>query len=93
MHELPNAAGDINEELVKAAANGDVSRVEELLVQDTADPNGEFVGHTALQAAAQNGHAEVSEINKIPVTHPISVYVHLLSLSLLVSKISSLSKT
>lgn len=45
---------------MKAAANGDVSKVEELLQQRDADPNGVFVGHTALQAAAQNGHADVS---------------------------------
>jgi len=51
--------GDINEELVKAAANGDVAKVEELIQTKEADPNGVFVGHTALQAAAQNGHAEV----------------------------------
>ena len=51
--------GDINEELVKAAANGDISKVEELIQTRDADPNGVFVGHTALQAAAQNGHADV----------------------------------
>lgn len=45
---------------MKAAANGDISKVEELLQQRDADPNGVFVGHTALQAAAQNGHAEVA---------------------------------
>ena len=52
--------GDINEELVKAAANGDSSKIEELIQHRDADPNGVFVGHTALQAAAQNGHAEVN---------------------------------
>ena len=54
--------GDINEELVKAAANGDIGKVEELIQTRDADPNGVFVGHTALQAAAQNGHADVSLI-------------------------------
>ena len=53
-------SGDINEELVKAAANGDSSKIEELIQHKDADPNGVFVGHTALQAAAQNGHAEVN---------------------------------
>ncbi|KAF6027626.1 MIB1 [Bugula neritina] len=57
-----NVSGDINEELVKAAANGDVSKVEELIQTKEADPNGVFVGHTALQAAAQNGHAEVVRV-------------------------------
>ncbi|XP_067936875.1 E3 ubiquitin-protein ligase MIB1-like [Watersipora subatra] len=57
-----NAAGDINEELVKAAANGDISKVEELIQTQDADPNGVFVGHTALQAAAQNGHADVVRV-------------------------------
>lgn len=56
-------AGDINEELVKAAANSDTLKVEELLKSREADPNGVFVGHTALQAAAQNGHADVRPIN------------------------------
>lgn len=54
--------GDINEELVKAAANGDIGKVEDLIQKRDADPNGVFVGHTALQAAAQNGHADVSHL-------------------------------
>lgn len=51
---------------MKAAANGDVNKVEELLQQQDADSNGVFVGHTALQAAAQNGHADVSKLGLIP---------------------------
>lgn len=58
-------AGDINEEMVKAAANGDISKVEELIQTRDADPNGVFVGHTALQAAAQNGHADVSRSTQL----------------------------
>lgn len=62
-------SGDVNEELVKSAANGDVQKVEEILKQQassagaashaTPDVNGVFAGHTALQAASQNGHLEV----------------------------------
>lgn len=63
----PHVSGDITEELVKAAANGDATKCEEFLSgcspngQSTspADVNGVFAGHTALQAASQNGHLEV----------------------------------
>ncbi|XP_055613613.1 E3 ubiquitin-protein ligase mind-bomb [Uranotaenia lowii] len=77
----PHASGDTTEELVKAAANGDVAKVEELLSgannqnvassssggQDSSqvvkvDVNGVFAGHTALQAASQNGHLEVIQV-------------------------------
>ncbi|CAF0984861.1 unnamed protein product [Adineta steineri] len=51
--------GDIHEELVKAAANGDLKRVEDLLKRPNIDVNGIFAGHTALQAAAQNGHKQI----------------------------------
>uniref|UniRef100_A0A914X811 RING-type E3 ubiquitin transferase n=1 Tax=Plectus sambesii TaxID=2011161 RepID=A0A914X811_9BILA len=51
-------AGDVNEELVKAAANGDAQKCEEILARPDADVNGIFAGHTALQAAAQNGHMD-----------------------------------
>lgn len=54
--------GDANEELVKAAANGDATRCAEILGRTDAqhvDVNGFYGGHTALQAAAQNGHVEV----------------------------------
>nr|CAG4643779.1 EOG090X02DA [Lepidurus arcticus] len=54
-----HVTGDVNEELVKAAANGDAQKVEELLKRPDADGNGVFAGHTALQAASQNGHLEV----------------------------------
>ncbi|XP_045487539.1 E3 ubiquitin-protein ligase MIB1 [Pieris rapae] len=52
--------GSANEELVKAAANGDAARCADILGgSDDADVNGVSAGHTALQAAAQNGHVEV----------------------------------
>lgn len=61
-----HVSGDVNEELVKAAANGDAQKCEEILKrQDASDMskvNGVFAGHTALQAASQNGHVEVIKI-------------------------------
>lgn len=54
--------GDAVEELVKAAANGDSQRVEELLLKEDANVNGVFAGHTALQAASQNGHEETVRV-------------------------------
>lgn len=54
-----HVSGDVNEELVKAAANGDAQKCEEILKRADADVNGVFAGHTALQAASQNGHLEV----------------------------------
>ena len=55
-----HVSGDVTEELVKAAANGDPPKVEELINRDECHVNGVFAGHTALQAASQNGHLEVS---------------------------------
>ena len=52
-------SGDVVEELVKAAANGDQAKVEELVTRADCCVNGVFAGHTALQAASQNGHLEV----------------------------------
>ena len=57
-----HVTGDVHEELVKAAANGDTQKVEEILKRVDADVNGVFAGHTALQAASQNGHLEVIKI-------------------------------
>lgn len=62
-----HVTGDINEELVKAAANGDASKVDEILSRSDADvgisnANGMFAGHTALQAASQNGHSDVIKV-------------------------------
>ncbi|XP_074027199.1 E3 ubiquitin-protein ligase mind-bomb [Leptinotarsa decemlineata] len=61
-----HVSGDVNEELVKSAANGDAQKCEEVLKQSSTagagigpDVNGVFAGHTALQAASQNGHLEV----------------------------------
>ncbi|XP_046961355.1 E3 ubiquitin-protein ligase MIB1 [Vanessa cardui] len=56
-----HVTGDANEELVKAAANGDAARCADILARTDgaqADVNGVYGGHTALQAAAQNGHVE-----------------------------------
>ncbi len=47
------------EDMVKGAANGDVSRVEELLESAACCVDDQFNGRTALQAAAQNGHIYV----------------------------------
>eukprot|EP00094_Tigriopus_californicus_P008731 TCALIF_08416-PA protein Name:"Similar to mib1 E3 ubiquitin-protein ligase mib1 (Xenopus laevis)" AED:0.20 eAED:0.20 QI:0/0/0/1/1/1/7/0/699 len=57
-----HVSGDVTEELVKAAANGDAQKMEELLGREECNVNGVFAGHTALQAASQNGHAEVIRI-------------------------------
>ncbi|XP_048488040.1 E3 ubiquitin-protein ligase mib1 isoform X4 [Plutella xylostella] len=60
-----HVSGDTNEELVKAATNGDAARCAEILSRADgarADVNGVFGGHTALQAAAQNGHVEVIRV-------------------------------
>ena len=54
-----HVSGDVTEELVKAAANGDSQKVDELLGREECNVNGVFAGHTALQAASQNGHLEV----------------------------------
>lgn len=52
--------------MVKAAASGNAARCEEFLSGchenangQTADVNGVFAGHTALQAGSQNGHLDV----------------------------------
>eukprot|EP00112_Aurelia_sp_Birch-Aquarium-sp1_P018775 Seg4531.2 transcript_id=Seg4531.2/GoldUCD/mRNA.D3Y31 product="E3 ubiquitin-protein ligase MIB1" protein_id=Seg4531.2/GoldUCD/D3Y31 len=50
---------DPTEELVKAAAESDVQKVEELLSNRELPVNGVFAGHTALQAASQNGGVDV----------------------------------
>lgn len=64
-----HVSGDVNEELVKSAANGDSQKCEEVLKQSNTagagigpDVNGVFAGHTALQAASQNGHLEVISV-------------------------------
>lgn len=48
--------------MVKAAANGDAQKCEEILKKRDADVNGVFASHTALQAASQNGHLEVIKV-------------------------------
>ncbi|XP_023313417.1 E3 ubiquitin-protein ligase MIB1 isoform X2 [Trichogramma pretiosum] len=57
-----HVSSDVNEELVKTAANGDLAKCEECLKRPEADVNGIFAGHTALQAASQNGHLDVIKI-------------------------------
>nr|XP_006814876.1 PREDICTED: E3 ubiquitin-protein ligase mib1-like [Saccoglossus kowalevskii] len=57
-----HVSGDVNEELVKTAANGDSVKIEEILKRTEADVNGMFAGHTALQAASQNGHIDVVKL-------------------------------
>lgn len=52
-------SGDIAEDLVKAAANGDELKCMELLAKPDCDVNSVYASHTALQAASQNGHLEV----------------------------------
>jgi len=54
-----HVSGDVVEELVKAAANGDQAKLDELVTRSDCNVNGVFAGHTALQAASQNGHLEV----------------------------------
>lgn len=55
-------SGDSVEELVRAAANGDVTRCKDVLKRPDANVNGMFASHTALQAASQNGHLEVIKV-------------------------------
>ena len=62
-----HVSGDLTEELVKAAANGDTQKVEELVARDECNVNGVFAGHTALQAASQNGHSEVVTLTSLPL--------------------------
>lgn len=57
-----HSTGDVNLELVKSAANGDVATCEEVILRKSADVNGMFGGHTALQAASQNGHINVVKL-------------------------------
>ncbi len=55
--------GDITEELVKAAANGDSFKCEAILNgSNGSNVNQVFAGHTALQAASQNGHLNVIRV-------------------------------
>ncbi len=44
---------------MKAAASGDTSKCDQLLQIPGANVNAIFAGHTALQAAAQNGHINI----------------------------------
>jgi E3 ubiquitin-protein ligase mind-bomb len=74
-----HVSGDVNEELVKTAANGDAQKCEESLKRTDADVNGVFAGHTALQAASQNGHLEVIKIllrHKADVEIEVGVIEH-----------------
>lgn len=57
-----HVTGDVNEEFVKASANGDFQKCEELLKRGDCEVNCTFSGHTAMQAASQNGHLDVLRI-------------------------------
>lgn len=61
-----HVSGGLVEELVKAAANGDLKRCGDICRLNKSDitriVNGIFAGHTALQAACQNGHKQVVEL-------------------------------
>ncbi|XP_014247997.1 E3 ubiquitin-protein ligase MIB1 [Cimex lectularius] len=57
-----SSTGDINLKLVRSAANGDVQTCEEVLIRKEVNVNAIFGGHTALQAASQNGHVEVVKL-------------------------------
>ncbi|CAG0916950.1 unnamed protein product [Notodromas monacha] len=57
----PSPTGDIVEDLVKSSANGDATIALDCL-QAGANVNGFHSGHSALQAAAQNGHEEVIKL-------------------------------
>ena len=48
-------SADFTDELT----NSFLFKVEELLSREECNVNGVFAGHTALQAASQNGHLEV----------------------------------
>ncbi|CAB4060140.1 MIB [Lepeophtheirus salmonis] len=57
---VTKVAGDVSAlPGTSTAANGDPQEVEELVSRDGCNVNGVFAGHTALQAASQNGHIEV----------------------------------
>lgn len=73
--------GDVNEELVKAAAIGDIQKCETCLRRSDANVNGVFGSHTALQAASQNGHLDVI---KLLLRHKADVEVEVCSLLCLV---------
>ncbi len=44
-----HVSGDVNEDLVKSAANGDAQKCQEILQRPDSIVNGVFAGHTALQ--------------------------------------------
>lgn len=44
------------------SANGDAGRCEQILNIDGIDVNAIFAGHTALQAASQNGHIDIIQL-------------------------------
>ncbi|RNA27483.1 E3 ubiquitin- ligase MIB1 [Brachionus plicatilis] len=53
---------ELSEELVKAAANGEMEKCEYILGMTGANVNSFFAGHSALHAASQNGHLEVIKL-------------------------------
>ena len=54
--------GNLEEELVKAAASGDFIKCEIILKTKGSNVNSIFAGHTALQAASQNGNVNIIEL-------------------------------
>lgn len=59
----PHVSADkLIEALVKVAASGDPLKCEQILRMRGLTVNGIFAGHTALQAASQNGHVNVIRV-------------------------------
>ena len=58
MFETHRASNSV-EDLVNAAATGDVGKIEQLLEGGACGVDDKFDGKTALQTAAQNGHIDV----------------------------------
>ncbi len=61
-HTWKDKSFKLKEALVKVAANGDAEKCEQILRMPGSDVNCIFAGHTALQAAAQNGHINVIQL-------------------------------
>lgn len=61
MFETHRASNPV-EDMVNAAATGDVGKVEQLLLDGACGVDDQFNGKTALQATAQNGHIDVVHI-------------------------------
>ena len=62
-----HATGDVHEELVKAAANGDTQKVEEILKRVDADVNGVFAGHTYVTLIQVDWNKSTHDFLKIHI--------------------------